>query len=136
MSTDSINDSVVSTQTPSSERIRGVWRGVLTGLLPSGLLIILVSITLLLTVFSRLLLVGSGFFAQQQAAVIVLIAGLILAIAVYAVACWRVLRQVADWQQDGVIIQSKATLWTLAATALVVLLPLLLAILLAQHPLP
>ncbi len=136
MSTDSIDDSVVSTQTPSYERIRGVWRGVLTGLLPLGLLIVLVSITLLLTVFARLLLVGSGFFAQQQAAVIVLIAGLILAIAVYAVACWRVLRQVADWQQDGVIIQSKATLWTLAATALVVLLPLLLAILLPQHPLP
>jgi hypothetical protein len=136
MSTDSIDDSVVSTQTPSSERIRGVWRGVLTGLPPLGLLIILVSITLLLTVFSRLLLVGSDFFAQQQAAVVVLIAGLILAIAVYAVACWRVLRRVAGWQQEGVKIQSKATLWTLAATALVVLLPLLLAILLPQHPLP
>jgi ABC-type nickel/cobalt efflux system permease component RcnA len=92
--------------------------------------------TIPLTAFARQLYEGAGFFAQQQAAVIVLSAGLLLAIAVFAVAIWRVLRLVATWQQNGARMQANAALWVLSATALLVVLPVVLALLLPQHPAP
>jgi hypothetical protein len=131
-----MNDSTVPGQSSSSEVANSVWRGVLTGLIPLGLLVVLVTVTMLLTALARLLFTNAGFFTQQQASVIVLIVGLILTIAVFAVAIWRVLRRVAVWQQNVVIVQANAALWALGVTALVVVVPVLLAILLPQHPFP
>lgn len=136
MSTHSMNDSTIPGQSSSSEVTNSVWRGVLTGLIPLELLVVLVTVTMLLTALARLLFTNAGFFTQQQASVIVLIVGLILTIAVFAVAIWRVLRRVAVWQQNVVIVQANAALWTLGVTALVVVVPVLLAILLPQHPFP
>ncbi len=62
--------------------------------------------------------------------------GLILMVTVFDVAIWRVLRRVAAWQQDRVIIQAHATLWAPGVTALVVVVPVLLAQLLSQYPAP
>ena len=112
------------------------WRGLLTGLIPLGLLIVIVAVTVALTALARQLFVGSGFFAQQQAAVIVLIAGLLLACIVYAVALWRTLRSVSIWQQEEKRAQASAALWVLGATALIVVVPVLLVLLLPQHPAP
>jgi uncharacterized membrane protein YidH (DUF202 family) len=98
------------------------------GLIPLGLLAGTLALTLAGAALVRLLFAGSGFFGQQQAAVIVLIAGLILAIAGFGLAAWRVLRRVALWQQ--------VEAWTLGATALVIVMPVLLALLLPQHPAP
>jgi uncharacterized membrane protein YidH (DUF202 family) len=131
MSTHSIDDSAVPVRT---QRMPGVWRGLLVGLIPLGLLAAVVGITVLLAALARQMFEASGFFAQQQAAVIVLIVGLMLAIAVFAVAIWRVLRRVAARQQSGA--KASATLWALSATALLVVLPVLLALLLPQHPAP
>ncbi len=117
-----------------SPSTRGWPRGALVGLIPLGLLAGTVALTLAGAALARLLFAGSGFFAQQQAAVIVLIAGLILAIAVFSVAIWRVLRRVAIWQQGEA--RASAALWTLGATALVIVVPVLLALLLLQHPAP
>jgi len=114
----------------------GVWRGLLVGLIPLGLLAAVVGIALLLTALARQMFEGSGFFAQQQAALIVLIVGLLLAIAVFAVAAWRVFRRVAAWQQSGARAQASAALWALSVTALLVVLPVVLALLLPQHPAP
>ncbi len=136
MSTHSMNDATIARQTPSSEVTGSVGRGVLIGLIPLGLLIVLVTVTVLLTTLARLLFASAGFFVQQQAAVIMLIVGLILTIAVFAVAIWRVLRRVATWQRDGVIAQANATLWALGVTALVLVVPVLLALLLPQYPAP
>ena len=136
MSTHWIDETTAPTQSRSPALARGIWRGILIGLIPLGLLISMVIITVLLTALARPLFASAGFFAQQQAAVIVLIVGLILTIAVFAVAIWRVLRRVAVWQQDGVIVQANATLWALGVTALVVVVPILLALLLPQHPAP
>jgi hypothetical protein len=136
MSTHLMHNSTVAGQTPFSEARRGVWRGALIGLIPLGLLVVLVSDTVLLTTHVRLLFASAGFFVQQQAAVSVLIVGLILTIAVFAVAIWRVLRRVAAWQQDGVMVQANAALWALGVTAMMVVAPVLLAILLPQHPAP
>jgi hypothetical protein len=136
MSTHSMNDSTVPGPTSSSEVANSVWRGVLTGLIPLWLLIILVTVTLLLTALARLLFANADFFTQQQASVIVLIVGLILTIAVFAVAIWLVLRRVAVWQQNVMTVQANAALWSLGITALVVVVPVLLAALLPQHPFP
>lgn len=112
------------------------FRGALVGLIPLGLLAGVVVLTLVITVLARQLVAASGFFAQQQAALITLIAGLVVAIVVYAVALWSRLRRVTAWQHDGEQAQASAALWALGATALVVIVPVLLALLLPQHPAP
>jgi hypothetical protein len=134
MSTPLSGDSAVSTQT--SALADSSWRGLLIGLIPLGLLIVLVAITIALTALARQLFVGSGFFAQQQASLIVLIAGLLLACAIYVVALWRTLHRVGIWQQEEKRVQASAALWALGATALIVIIPVLLAVLLPQHPAP
>ncbi len=136
MSTHSINETSVPAQEPSSQLRGSVKRGVWTGLIPLALLAVFVAIALVTTAIARQLVADSGFAVQGQVALINLAAGLILAIAVFAVAVWRVLRRVALWQQIGESVQAKATLWTLTATALIIVVPVLLAVLLPQSPAP
>ena len=123
-------------QNPSALHKGSILRGALVGLIPLGLLIVVVAVTFLLTALARQLVASSRFFAQQQAAVIVLIAGLVVALVVYVVAIVRTLRRVKAWQQGGVSGQARAALLALGVTALVVLLPVVLAIVLPQHPAP
>jgi len=136
MSTHAMNETNVAAQERATAPKRSGWRGVLVGLIPLGLLAGIVLITLLVTALVRQLVAGSGFFVQQQTALIALIVGLVLAIVVFAVASWRVLRRVKIWQRDGTTRQANAALWALTATALIIVLPVLLAIILPQHPAP
>jgi hypothetical protein len=134
MSTHSINETNGPVQELASEPKSDVWRGVLVGLIPLGLLAGIVAITLLVTVLARQLVAGSEFLMQQQTALIALIVGLVLALVVYAVAIWRVLRRVKSWQREGTTSQANAALWALIATAMMMVLPVLLALLFPQHP--
>ena len=135
MSTHSIDET--TTSAPQSVEVKGsALHGVLIGLIPLGLLAGFVLIAVVATALARELTAGGGFYIQQEAALITLIVGLVLAIVVFAIACWRVLHQVGLWQKAGVAIQATATLWTLGFTALVIISPILLAILLPQHPAP
>ncbi len=136
MSIHAMNETNIAAQERTTAPKRTGWRGVLVGLIPLGLLAGIVLITLLVTALVRQLVAGSGFFVQQQTALIALIVGLILAIVVFAVASWRVLRHVKIWQRDGTTTQANAALWALTATALIIVLPVLLAIILPQHPAP
>jgi len=131
-----MNDTNVAAQEPTTVLKRSGWRGVLVGLIPLGLLAGIVVITLLVTALVRQLFAGSGFFVQQQAALIALIVGLVLAVVVFALASWRVLRRVKIWQRDGTTRQANAALWALTATVLIIVLPVLLALILPQHPAP
>ena len=117
---------------PGSDTLRGA----LLGLVPLGLLVLIIAIALALAALGRQLFATSGFFAQQQAAVIILVAGFVLALVVYGIAIVLTLRRVASWQQSGIAVRARAALWSLGITALIVILPLLLAILLPQHPAP
>ena len=117
-----------------SPSTRGWLRGALVGLIPLGLFAGVLALALAGAALARLLIAGAGFFAQQQAAVIVLIAGLILAIAIFGLAVWRVLRRVALWQQGETSTRASAALWALGVSALVIVLPVVLALLLPQHP--
>ena len=125
-----------NSQNLSPQRGSDALRGALLGLVPLGLLVLIIVIALALAVVVRQLFIASGFFAQQQAAVIILIAGLVLALVAYAVAIVLIMRRIADWQQNGAAVQARAALWALGITALIVILPLLLAILFPQHPAP
>jgi len=136
MSTHSIDETTAPAPKQSVEGKGSAIHGVLIGLIPLGLLAGVVLIAVVITALARELAAGGGFYVQQQAALITLIVGLVLAIVVFAIACWRVLRQVALLQKAGVAVQAAATLWTLGFTALVIISPILLAILLPQHPAP
>ena len=136
MSTHAMNETNVAAQERDTDPKRTAWHGVLVGLIPLGLLTGIVAITLLVTALARQLVAGSGFFVQQQTALLALIVGLALAIGVYTLAIWRVLRRVKIWQRDGTTTQANAALWVLTATALIMVVPVLLALLLPQHPAP
>jgi uncharacterized membrane protein YidH (DUF202 family) len=136
MSTHLIEESTTAVREPSAEVKGSAVRGALIGLIPLGLLAGCVALAVVLTALARQLVTGSGFFVQQQAALSTLIVGLVLAIAVFALAVWRVLRRVAAWQRTGVAVQANAALWALSATALVIVVPVLLGLLLPQHPFP
>ena len=136
MSTHSIDEATAPTSQQPIETKGSALHGVLVGLIPLGLLAGVVLIAVVATAIAREVTAGGGFYMQQQAALITLIIGLVLAIIVFAIACWRVLHQVALWQKMGEAVQAAATLWTLGFTALVIVSPILLALLLPQHPFP
>ena len=123
-------------QSPSLPHRGSALRGVLVGFIPLGLLLLIGAVTVLLTALVRQLVASSGFFAQQQASIIVLIAGLVVALAVYIIAIVRTMRNISSWQRSGEDGQARAALLALGCTALVVLLPVVLTIVLPQNPAP
>jgi uncharacterized membrane protein YidH (DUF202 family) len=136
MSTKSIEDTVTSAQEPRTMTKGSAMHGALIGLIPLGLLAGCIALTVVLTALARQMTSGSGFYVQQQAALVMLIIGSALTIVVFAVAVWRVVRRVAIWLRKGVTVQANAAIWSLGVTALVIIMPLLLALLLPQHPFP
>jgi hypothetical protein len=136
MSTHSIEKPTAPEPQQSIEAKGSALHGVLIGLIPLGLLAVIVLLAVVTTALAREVTAGGGFYAQQEAALITLVVGLVLAVVVFAIACWRVLHHVGLWQKAGEAVQAAATLWTLGCTALVVLSPILLALLLPQHPAP
>ena len=135
MSTHSIEEANTSAPQPIEAKGSAL-HGVLIGLIPLGILAGVVLLAIIATAIARELTVGGGFYAQQEAALITLIVGLVLAVVAFAIACWRVLHEVGLWQKAGAALQAAATLWTLGFTALVIISPILLAIVLPQHPAP
>jgi len=127
-------NSEVPAQPSTSEN--NTWRGLLIGFAPLVVLVILVVITLAVTALVRQIFAPSGYFVVQQAALIALVTGLVIALVIYVVAIALALRRVAAWQRIGAKKSSIAALWSLAITAFVVLLPVLLAIALPQNPAP
>lgn len=112
------------------------WRGVLTGLTPLALLIVVAAVTLGATMVARQLSVSQGFLVEQQVVVPVFAIGVAVAAIVYASACVRALRRVGSWQREGAAASAAAALWALAVSALIVLLPVLLALFFPEHLAP
>jgi hypothetical protein len=104
--------------------------------MPLAVAVVCVAATVGLTVVARQLLARSGFFATQRACVIVLAGGSIVSALLYAAAGIRALRRVRAWQHEGRTACAGGGLCGLGMTALVVALPILLAVLLPQHPAP
>ncbi len=136
MATQSIDESTAPAPQQPVEVKSNPLHGVLVGLIPLGLLAGTVLLSVIATAIARELTASGGFYVQQEASLITLIVGLVLAVVVFAIACWRVLHQVGLWQKAGAAVQAAASLWMLGFTALVVISPILIAFLLPQHPYP
>lgn len=106
----------------------GSGQGVLVGLVPLALLIIGVAITVLLSAIVLSLLGEIEFVTRQTIMLGIVIVGLLASAVVYAIACARVLRRVKQWQRMGMVRIATAALWVMAASAIVVLLPVLIAV--------
>jgi hypothetical protein len=135
MQPSSASHSALTSDRSSSGR-GDVRQGVFTGLMPLVRLIVLFTFALTLTLGVRIVTSAQGFAMQQEAAVIALAAGLALAAIVYAVSIRAVYRAISAWRQAGHDVSAMAALWTLAATSLVVVLPVVVAAFLPQHPAP
>jgi uncharacterized membrane protein len=121
-------------QSYSSEN--NTWRGILIGFIPLALFVIIVAIALAFTALMRQFFAPSGFFVEQQAVLISLVTGLVIGLVIFVVAIVLSLRRVTAWQKIGARKSANAALWALGITALVVFLPVLLAIVLPQSPAP
>ena len=136
MSFQQSNFEVSMQQTQSSSSGNNAWRGLLIGFVPLALLVVIVVIALAVTALIRQFFASSGFFVEQQAVLITLITGLIIALVIFVVSIVLTLRRVAAWQKIGAKKPSNAALWALGITTLIVFLPVLLAIVLPQSPAP
>jgi hypothetical protein len=108
--------------------------GILTGLVPLALFALLGTLAVLVTILARALTTGDAFLAQQSLLVDTLGIGLLLAFGVWVAGCAWALRRARAWERMGALVQAATTLWTLGASAIVLLLPVLLAIVVPQHP--
>jgi hypothetical protein len=111
-------------------------RGILLGLMPLARLILVVAFAVLLTLLVRAVTTSQDFAVQQAAAVITLAGGLAIAAFIYAISLVGVYRRMAGLRAARLDAQASAALWTLAVTALIVILPVVVAALLPQHPAP
>lgn len=122
-----------------------VWRGMLTGLLPLGLFVVLGALTVVATVIVQGQTTGEEFLSQQALLVSLLGIGLLVAFVVWTVAwIWALRRARAaeklaamedgDGGQACLLRQALATRWALAASAVIVLLPVIVAVVFPQHP--
>jgi uncharacterized membrane protein len=125
-----------STPLGPSATAGGAWRRFAAGLIPLGLLAVTSAIALGLTLAARELSAGLGFFTQQWITVAVLVVGVLVALAVYAVALRRALAQARTLAQAGDRSGANAIYWALALTVVVVVLPIVLAALIPQSPAP
>ena len=117
-----------------TQRAGGGGTQLVIGLIPLVVLLATVTATLCAVALTRELIPTSEFFTQQQVELIVVIGGLVLATGLYLIALIRALRRIATWQARGM--RARVALSALLATALIVALPVVLAIVLPQSPAP
>lgn len=108
--------------------------GLLRGLIPVIVAAVLLTITTAGAAWIRNATNTEGFFAQQAADVFVVAFGLLITVLVFAVLAFRAFRVVREWQAKGVTASATGALWALAITAGLMLVPIVLAFALPQHP--
>src|SRR5690349_8056380 len=112
------------------------WRqAVLIASRPLAILLAIVVAGMSLLALVRTLTAPLGFFTQQALVLTSLALIGLLGLAVYALACRRVIARIRAWQvaDQGA---AAAALLTLCLTAVIVALPVLVATTLPQHPAP
>lgn len=102
--------------------------GISAGLIPLEVLFIAIVLTLALTSMVLLLTTSLAFYVREQVMMVLAVSGLVVTVAAYGIGCIAAMRRIKRWQQTGMSNEARGALWTLAATALLVLLPLLLAV--------
>lgn len=124
-----------SSPAPTSEQ-DSFGRGFREGVLPLSPVALIALVALILAAMSRQVTAGQEFATQQVAAVLIVALGLLGCAIAYIACCWRVLRRVRYWHETGENARANGALWGLVLVALVIVLPLLLAILIPQYPAP
>jgi hypothetical protein len=109
-------------------------RGILTGLVPLALWAVLGIVAVVATTLARALTNGEAFLAQQPVLVYTFGIGLVVAFGAWIAGCAWALRRARTWERIGAPLQAAATRWTLGASAIILLLPVILAVLIPQHP--
>lgn len=122
-----------STDTSSAQG-GGVGQGVLTGLTPVALFSVIGALAVGATILVRSLTNGQAFLTQLPELLITLGIGLLVAFVAWIVGFVWALRRERAWERMGASAQAAATLWALCASAVILLLPVILAILIPQHP--
>src|SRR5258707_3028994 len=107
----SIDESNAPVQSSTFPRKSRAGHGALAGLIPLILLIVMIVVVFILTAVARQLVVAYGVFAQQQADLIALITGLVLAVGGYTVALVITFRRVAALKHGGSVVLARAALW-------------------------
>ena len=100
------------------------------------MLVVISVVALTLAALVRQFIGASAFMLQQQVVLIILVCGLALNPGAITLAVIFVMRCVAAWQHDGYAERARVTLWMLGMSAMVILLPVLLAFVFPQHPAP
>lgn len=106
-----------------------VWRIILQGLTLPALLAVIGVAVIVLIILTRMLIDPSRFFVVQQLIfAIVMIAGLALAIFTSIVTVKHALRRIETWRQSGHTTKVTAGLVALTLVAIIIVLPILLAL--------
>jgi hypothetical protein len=109
-------------------------RGILTGLAPVALLAAVGALAVLATTLARTVTAGEPFLTQQPLLVSTFGIGLFVAFGAWIAGCVWALGRARTWGRTGAPLAAAATFWALSASALVTVLPVLLAVLIPQHP--
>lgn len=126
---------IAQQQTRTSNRGE-ICYGILSGLVPLLFVGGLTVVSIILTALVRQSFSADGFFVWQRDALIILLTCLLLTVLIYITSLVIVLRQVIMWRRAGLAARCTATLWTLVGSVGIVLLPILLVVILPQHPAP
>lgn len=111
-------------------------RGVAGGLLPLLCLLLAAAVTTGLTIAAWQLTPGLDFFARRTIVVVIAAVGLVLTAILYAAMCIRALRLAKRRQEGGDSAGAIGALVALGLTAVLVTLPIILAVFVPQHPAP
>jgi len=117
-----------------SSQYAALVRGIAKGLLPLLSLLLAAGMTAALTILAWQLTPGLDFFQRRSISMSIAATGLVATVVLYAVMCIRAIRRVAKWQQEGEIASAVGALIALSLTVIVVILPLILAVQMPQHP--
>ena len=114
----------------------GGLRGAVKGLAPVGLLVVVMALGIALTIGARLAIGPHGFDLEQEVVVLVLAVTVLVAAVVYTIACVQALRRVRALERAGKQARARGVLWALALTAVMVIVPVVVAAVIPQHPAP
>ncbi len=121
------SESGTSISNEKQERTSHIWHTAFIHLVRLAWLALTVIAIVLLTFLIRHLTASDGFFIEQQINVIAVIAGLVLIGIVYTVGIVRMLRKIRSWEREGKTTLANGGLLGLGITAILMVLPILLA---------
>ncbi len=127
---------MLANQSPSASGVRSpeFAAGFLVGLLPAGLVAGVLLLTIGATAVARALLLTSGYAMQHAAQPVIFAAGLVAGAVGAVASVVRVFARMRQWAERGEYERAQGSRWGLIVTAALLVLPVVLAILLPQHP--